>query len=70
MLPSPRSTQQSSDRVISERTDCELGHFDAAIEAAEEGLRLAESQNNTALVQTLQSDIVLFRSGSPLRDVP
>ena len=50
--------------------NAELGHFDAAIEAAEEGLRLAESQNNSALVQTLQSDIVLFRSGSPLRDVP
>ncbi len=46
----------------------ELGHFDAASEAAERALRLAQDQNNAALVQTLQSNITSFRSGMPVRD--
>jgi len=66
-----RLSGESSPRIwrLVAAANAELGHFDAAIDAAEKALRLAESQN-TALVQTLRSNIVLFRSGSPLRDVP
>jgi protein O-mannosyl-transferase len=49
--------------------DAELGRFDAAIDAAEKGLRLAESQNDVALIGTLESNIALFQNASPLRDI-
>ena len=49
--------------------DAELGRFDAAIEAAEKALRLAQTQNNSALTRTLESNIALFRNASPLRDI-
>jgi tetratricopeptide (TPR) repeat protein len=49
--------------------EAELGRFDAAIDAAEKGLRLARDENDSALVQTLESNIAQFRNGSPLRDI-
>lgn len=46
----------------------EAGRFPEAIKAAETGLALAQSEGNSALAQTLESNIAQFRSGSPLRD--
>ena len=48
--------------------NAELGRFDAAISAAERALQLAQRDNNAVLVRTLESNIVSFRSSTPLRD--
>jgi protein O-mannosyl-transferase len=47
----------------------ELGQFSEAIKAAQNGLALAESENNSALAETLKMNIARFESGLPLRDV-
>ena len=47
----------------------ELGQFAEAIKAAQNGLALAESENNAALTETLKMNIARFESGLPLRDV-
>jgi len=46
----------------------ELGNFDAAIEAAQKGLRLAGEQGNTQLQQTLAANLQSFRARLPIRD--
>jgi Flp pilus assembly protein TadD len=48
--------------------NAEIGRFDAAIEAAEKGLTLAEAQNKAALARNLEANIALFKNSSPLRD--
>lgn len=50
--------------------NAELGRFDAAIDAAQHGLELAQKQNNVTLVQTLEANIAAFRNSSPIRDHP
>jgi Flp pilus assembly protein TadD len=47
----------------------ETGQFPEAIDAAQQALALALSQNNTALASTLRQHIKLFQAGVPLRDV-
>ena len=65
-----RLSAESNPRVwrLVAAANAEMGRFDAAIDAGEKGLRLAEHQNNAALVQILESNIALFKSWSPLRD--
>ena len=46
----------------------ENGQFAQAIESAHRGAQLANAQGNTALSSELQSNIVLYESGRPLRD--
>ena len=46
----------------------ENGQFSQAIESAHRGAQLANAQGNTALSSELQSNIVLYESGRPLRD--
>lgn len=46
----------------------ELGNFDAAIDAAQKGLRLAREQSNTQLEQTLAANLQSFRERLPVRD--
>ena len=46
----------------------ENGQFAQAIESAQRGAQLANAQGNTALSSELQSNIVLYESGRPLRD--
>lgn len=46
-----------------------LGNFDAAIEAAGRARALAQDQNNAALVQTIESNIELFRNRQAVRDI-
>jgi tetratricopeptide (TPR) repeat protein len=48
----------------------ETGQFPEAVDAAQQALALALSQNNTALANTLRQHIKLFQSGSPLRSAP
>jgi tetratricopeptide (TPR) repeat protein len=48
--------------------EAEAGRFPEAIKAAENGIAIANSQGNVALVQTLQANIRLFEQGLPLRD--
>jgi len=66
-----RLSGESNPRIwrLFAAAEAELGRFDAAIDAAEKALRLAESQNNVALARTLESNIALFRNASPLRDI-
>jgi len=47
----------------------EAGRFEDAIKAAQNGLALAENENNPDLVRTLQANIELFQARQPLRDV-
>jgi len=65
-----RLSRESNPRIwrLLAAANAEMGRFDAAIDAAEHGLRLAQTQNNSALVQTLESNIALFKNSSPLRD--
>jgi len=46
----------------------EDGRFSDAIEAAERGAALANSQGNAGLASELQNNIALYQAGSPLRD--
>jgi tetratricopeptide (TPR) repeat protein len=46
----------------------EAGRFPEAIKAAQNGIYIAKSQGNFALVETLESNIRLFEQNSPLRD--
>jgi hypothetical protein len=46
----------------------EAGQVSAAVATAEEALRLATSQNNTALVKALHAQIERYRAGAPFRD--
>jgi tetratricopeptide (TPR) repeat protein len=46
----------------------ETGRFDEAIETAQRGADLANSQGNPALAAELESNIALYQSGRPLRD--
>jgi len=46
----------------------ENGRFTDAIQTAEEALKLSTAQGNQGLSQTLEGNIALFRSNSPLRD--
>ena len=46
----------------------ENGEFAQAIEAAQRGAQLANSQGNTALSSELQSNTLLYQAGRPLRD--
>jgi tetratricopeptide (TPR) repeat protein len=66
-----RLSAESNPRIwrLVAAAEAELGRFDAAVGAAEKGLRLAQNQNNPALVRTLESNIALFRNASPLRDI-
>jgi len=47
----------------------EAGRFDDAVKAAQNGLALAEAENNSALARTLHANIDLFEARQPLRDV-
>jgi len=46
----------------------ENGQFAQAIETAQRGAELANSQGNPALASELQSNIALYQAGRPLRD--
>ena len=46
----------------------ENGRFADAIEAAQRGAALANSQGNAGLASELQNNIALYQAGSPLRD--
>jgi len=46
----------------------ENGQFSQAIESAQRGSDLANSQGNPGLAAELQSNIVLYQAGTPLRD--
>jgi tetratricopeptide (TPR) repeat protein len=46
----------------------ENGRFPQAIETAQRGAELANSQGNPGLVAELQSNIALYQAGKPLRD--
>jgi protein O-mannosyl-transferase len=46
----------------------ENGRFPQAIETAQRGAELANSQGNSALAAELQSNIALYQAGTPLRD--
>src|SRR6266478_661574 len=46
----------------------EDGRFSQAIESAQRGADLANSQGNAALAAELQSNIALYQTGTPLRD--
>jgi tetratricopeptide (TPR) repeat protein len=46
----------------------ENGRFNDAIEAAERGAELSNSQDNPALASELESNIAFYQSGKPLRD--
>jgi tetratricopeptide (TPR) repeat protein len=43
----------------------EAGRFSEAVETAQHALRLAQAQTNTALAGALQSELILYRAGSP-----
>jgi protein O-mannosyl-transferase len=46
----------------------ESGRFSNAIETAQRGAELATSQGNPSLAAELESNVALYRSGTPLRD--
>jgi tetratricopeptide (TPR) repeat protein len=46
----------------------ENGRFSQAIETAQRGTELANSQGNSGLAAELQSNIALYQAGQPLRD--
>ena len=46
----------------------ENGRFFQAIETAQHGAELANSQGNQGLAAELQSNIAVYQSGRPLRD--
>jgi tetratricopeptide (TPR) repeat protein len=46
----------------------EKGMFSQAIQAAQRGIELANSQGNSGLAAELQSNIALYQAGRPLRD--
>jgi protein O-mannosyl-transferase len=46
----------------------ESGRFAEAIDAAQRGLELAAAQGNSALAETLRSNVALYQNNSPLRD--
>ncbi len=46
----------------------ESGHFSEAIQTAQRGIELANSQGNSSLVTELQGAIVLYQEQQPLRD--
>ena len=46
----------------------EKGMFSQAIQTAQRGLELANSQGNSSLATELQRNIALYQAGSPLRD--
>jgi len=47
----------------------ENGQFTEAIATAQWGLELAEGQDNLALANAIQTNIVLYRTSIPLREV-
>ena len=55
------------DRVLA-AAYAENGRFADAIETAQRGAELATSQGNPGLVAELESNVALYRSGTPLRD--
>jgi hypothetical protein len=46
----------------------ENGRFSQAIETAQRGADLANSQGNPGLAAELKSNITLYQAGTPLRD--
>ncbi len=46
----------------------EAGRYPEAVKTVEQALALANSQNNTALAETLQVRVKLYQAGSPYRD--
>jgi len=48
----------------------EAGQFPEAVAATQRALQLAVSQDNTALVHTLQTQLALHQSGRPYREAP
>jgi tetratricopeptide (TPR) repeat protein len=46
----------------------ESGRFSEAIQTAQRGIELANSQGNSGLATELQGNIALYQAGSPLRD--
>jgi tetratricopeptide (TPR) repeat protein len=47
----------------------ESGRFSEAIQTAQRGIELANSQGNSGLATELQGNIALYQAGSPLRDL-
>jgi tetratricopeptide (TPR) repeat protein len=47
----------------------ESGRFSEAIQTAQRGIELANSQGNSGLATELQGNIALYQTGSPLRDL-
>jgi hypothetical protein len=43
----------------------EAGRYSEAVETAQHALRLAQAQSNTALAAALESELKLYRAGSP-----
>ncbi|MEY2481409.1 MAG: protein O-mannosyl-transferase [Verrucomicrobiota bacterium] len=48
--------------------EAETGHFDDALKAAQHGLELARSQNNSELADRIEKDVDLYRAKNPVRD--
>jgi tetratricopeptide (TPR) repeat protein len=48
----------------------EAGEFSKARETADEALKLAAARKNSSLVETLQSEIALYRANTPYRELP
>ena len=48
----------------------EAGEFSKAIATAEEALNSASARQNSSLVETLQSEIALYRGNKPYREIP
>lgn len=48
----------------------EAGEFSKAVATAEEALKSATARQNSSLVETLQSEIVLYRANKPHREMP
>lgn len=46
----------------------ETGRFSAAVDAAQEAVRLATGQGNSALVNSLESEIALYQAQTPVRE--
>ena len=48
----------------------EAGEFSKARETVDEALKLAAARKNSSLVETLQSEIALYRANTPYRELP
>jgi tetratricopeptide (TPR) repeat protein len=48
----------------------EIGDFAKAIEIAQDALRLAQAQGDSALAAQLQKEVAIYQAGSPYREVP